>query len=129
MIRWEQMVMLGNPQYGVELQPIDFAMVARACGGIGLTVTEPKACGDIIEQALSAPGPVLVEAVVDPYEPPLPGKITTKQACVLRNHWPAANPKGCISQLQFSKTRLRSWSESCNRQNRTARRLGIPNSN
>jgi len=79
-IRWEQMVMLGNPEYGVELQPIDFAMVARACGGMGFTVTEPSACGDILEQALNVPGPALVEAVVDPYEPPLPGKIKPGQA-------------------------------------------------
>ena len=79
-IRWEQMVMLGNPEYGVELQPIDFAMFARSCGAVGLTVTEPKACGDIIEQALRAPGPALVEAIVDPYEPPLPGKIKPEQA-------------------------------------------------
>lgn len=79
-IRWEQMVMLGNPEYGIDLQPIDFAMFARACGGIGLRVTEPMACGDILEEALNAPGPVLVEAVVDPYEPPLPGKIKPQQA-------------------------------------------------
>ncbi|HTL16176.1 MAG TPA: thiamine pyrophosphate-dependent enzyme [Patescibacteria group bacterium] len=80
MIRWEQMVMLGNPEYGVELHPIDFAMFARSCGAVGLTISEPKACGDIIEQALSLPGPALVEAVVDPYEPPLPGKIKPEQA-------------------------------------------------
>ncbi|SPE55269.1 putative thiamine pyrophosphate-containing protein YdaP [Verrucomicrobia bacterium] len=79
-IRWEQMVLLGNPEYGVELQPIDFAMFARACGATGLSVTDPGACGTILEQALSTPGPALVEAVVDPYEPPLPGKIKPKQA-------------------------------------------------
>jgi pyruvate dehydrogenase (quinone) len=79
-IRWEQMVMLGNPEYGVELQPIDFAMFARACGAVGLTVTEPKACAEIIQQALDSPGPALVEAIVDPYEPPLPGKIKPEQA-------------------------------------------------
>ena len=79
-IRWEQMVLLGNPEYGVQLQPIDFAMYARACGAVGLKVTDPSACGDILEQALNTPGPVLVEAVVDPYEPPLPGKIKTDQA-------------------------------------------------
>lgn len=79
-IRWEQMVLLGNPEYAVELQPIDFAQVAKACGGIGLKVTEPAACGPILEEALNAPGPVLVEAVVDPYEPPLPGKIKAEQA-------------------------------------------------
>ena len=31
-IKWEQMVFEGNPQFGVELQPLDFAMYARACG-------------------------------------------------------------------------------------------------
>lgn len=79
-IRWEQMVLLGNPEYGVELQPIDFALYARACGAVGLTITDPSRCADILEQALNTPGPALVEAVVDPYEPPLPGKIKPEQA-------------------------------------------------
>ncbi|HKB93827.1 MAG TPA: thiamine pyrophosphate-dependent enzyme [Gaiellaceae bacterium] len=79
-IKWEQMVMLGNPEYGCELEPIDFAAFARACGGAGFTVDDPKQCGAVLEQALAAPGPALVQAVVDPYEPPLPPKITAKQA-------------------------------------------------
>jgi pyruvate dehydrogenase (quinone) len=79
-IKWEQMVFLGNPEYGVELQPIDFAMFARACGGEGLTIQDPADCGRIVEQALAAPGPVIVEAYVDPYEPPLPANITIEQA-------------------------------------------------
>ena len=40
-IKWEQMVFLGNPEYGVDLHPIDFAEFAHACGGIGFTVEEP----------------------------------------------------------------------------------------
>ena len=36
------------------------------------------------EEALATPGPVLVEAVVDPNEPPMPPKITLKQAAHLR---------------------------------------------
>jgi pyruvate dehydrogenase (quinone)/pyruvate oxidase len=79
-IKWEQMVFLGNPEYGVELQPIDFTLFARACGGQGLTIQEPGDCGKIVEQALNAAGPVLVEAYVDPYEPPLPANITLDQA-------------------------------------------------
>lgn len=79
-IKWEQMVFLGNPEYGVDLHPIDFAMVAQACGGTGLTIREPGDCGRIVEQALAAPGPVVVEAYVDPYEPPMPAKITPEQA-------------------------------------------------
>jgi thiamine pyrophosphate-dependent acetolactate synthase large subunit-like protein len=34
-IKWEQMVMEGNPEYGVELEPIDFAAIAKACGAAG----------------------------------------------------------------------------------------------
>jgi pyruvate dehydrogenase (quinone) len=80
MIKWEQMVFLGNPEYGCELQPIDFAAVARACGASGLTVEDPAECGAVLDQALATPGPVLVEAVVDPFEPPMPPKVTAKQA-------------------------------------------------
>jgi pyruvate dehydrogenase (quinone) len=79
-IKWEQMVFLGNPEYGVELQPIDFAAFAHACGGIGFTVEDPKDCGHQIEEFLNAAGPALLQAVVDPYEPPMPGKVTAEQA-------------------------------------------------
>jgi pyruvate dehydrogenase (quinone)/pyruvate oxidase len=80
MIKWEQMVFLGNPEYGGELQPIDFTAFARACGGAGFRVQEPLQCGPVLEQALATPGPVIVEAVVDPFTPPLPAKITLEQA-------------------------------------------------
>jgi pyruvate dehydrogenase (quinone) len=79
-IKWEQMVFLGNPEYGCELHPIDFAAFARACGGAGFTVDDAARCGEVLDQALATPGPVIVEAVVDPFEPPLPAKITTEQA-------------------------------------------------
>ena len=80
MIKWEQMVFLGNPEFACDLHPIDFAAFARACGGIGLSVDDPKDCGDVLDKALATPEPVLVEAVVDPYEPPMPPKIKPKQA-------------------------------------------------
>jgi pyruvate dehydrogenase (quinone) len=79
-IKWEQMVFLGNPEFGCELEPIDFAAFARACGGTGMTITDPERCGAQIDEALRTPGPVLIEAVVDPHEPPLPPKITAEQA-------------------------------------------------
>jgi pyruvate dehydrogenase (quinone) len=80
MIKWEQMVFLGNPEYGCELQPIDFAAFARACGATGFTVDDPKQCGAILDQAFAADGPVIVEAVVDPFTPPMPPKVTVEQA-------------------------------------------------
>lgn len=80
-IKWEQIVLLGNPEYGTSLEPnIDFAAFARACGATGFSVDNPKNCGSVVEEALRTPGPVVVEAVVDPNEPPMPPKITAKQA-------------------------------------------------
>jgi pyruvate dehydrogenase (quinone)/pyruvate oxidase len=79
-IKWEQMVFLGNPEYGCELHPIDFVAFARACGGTGFRVEDPAECGPVLDRALSLRGPVVVEAVVDPFEPPMPPKVTLKQA-------------------------------------------------
>jgi pyruvate dehydrogenase (quinone) len=81
-IKWEQMVFLGNPEYGVELHPINFAAFAQACGDTGYTLEDPADCGRIVQQALATPGPVGVEAVVDAYEPPLPAKVSAKQAAM-----------------------------------------------
>jgi pyruvate dehydrogenase (quinone) len=80
MIKWEQMVFLGNPEYGCDLQPIDFAAFARACGAVGYTVEDPAQCGAVLDQALATDGPVIIEAVVDPFTPPMPPKVTVEQA-------------------------------------------------
>jgi pyruvate dehydrogenase (quinone) len=79
-IKWEQIVFLGNPEFEVDLEPIDFAAFARACGAQGFTIEDPAECGPILEQALAVRGPVIVQAVVDPYEPPMPPKTTVAQA-------------------------------------------------
>jgi pyruvate dehydrogenase (quinone)/pyruvate oxidase len=80
MIKWEQMVFLGNPEYGCELQPIDFAAFARACGGAGFSVADPKDVNGVLDEAFATAGPVIVEATVDPFEPPMPPKISIDQA-------------------------------------------------
>ena len=80
MIKWEQMVFLGNPEFGCELQPIDFVAFAKACGGTGMAIEDPVDCGRILDRALATPGPVIVEAIVDPFTPPMPAKITLDQA-------------------------------------------------
>jgi pyruvate dehydrogenase (quinone) len=79
-IKWEQMVMEGNPEYGVELEPIDFAGIAKACGAAGYTIEDPEQAGPILRDALAHDGPVVVQAVVDPNEPPTPGNISSEQA-------------------------------------------------
>jgi pyruvate dehydrogenase (quinone)/pyruvate oxidase len=79
-IKWEQMVFLGNPEYVTGLQPIDFAAVARAFGVTSYTIRTQAEAAGVIASALAAPGPVLVEAIVDANEPPLPARVQAKQA-------------------------------------------------
>src|SRR5207249_11602969 len=87
MIKWEQMVFLGNPEYGCALQPIDFVKYAEACGAVGLRCEKPKEARRTLEEALTTARkhrrPVLVEAVVDPFEPPQPARVTLEQAAHL----------------------------------------------
>jgi len=101
-IKWEQMVFLGNPEYACDLQPIDFAAFARACGGTGFTIEDPAECGAVMQEALETPGPVLVEAVVDPFEPPMPPKVNVKQAA----HFAEALAKGEPNKSKIAITVL-----------------------
>jgi pyruvate dehydrogenase (quinone)/pyruvate oxidase len=82
MIRWEQMAFLGNPEYVVEFSPIDFAKYAEACGGRGYSIREPSEARSIISQAFSEKKPTIIEAYVDPFEPPMPPKVDMK---IIRN--------------------------------------------
>jgi pyruvate dehydrogenase (quinone) len=101
-IKWEQMVFLGNPEYACDLHPIDFAAFARACGAKGFTIEDPALCGDILDEALAAPGPAVIEALVDANEPPAPPKITARQAA----HFAEAMAKGTPNRGKIALTLL-----------------------
>jgi pyruvate dehydrogenase (quinone)/pyruvate oxidase len=77
MIRWEQMAFLGNPEYGIEFSPIDFVKIAEACGGKGFSITKIEEVKPVIHEAIMEDKvPVIVDAHVDPFEAPLPPKIS-----------------------------------------------------
>ena len=79
-IKWEQMVFEGNPEYQCDLLPIDFVALAKAVGAEGVRIDDPATAGEMFDKALAMPGPVIIEAVVDPYTAMLPPKITADQA-------------------------------------------------
>jgi pyruvate dehydrogenase (quinone)/pyruvate oxidase len=85
LIKWEQMLYLGNPEYGVDLHPVDFVKVAEACGGRGVRIEDPQHCRDQLKEALALPGPVLIECIVDPLEPPWPPTVTQEDIKKLGN--------------------------------------------
>lgn len=102
-IKWEQIVFLGNPEYGVELQPIDFARYAEACGGLGYSVQSPEDIRPVLEKALASRRPCVVEVTVDANEPPMPPKVTMKQA----EHFAQALLKGEPNGSQIALTLFR----------------------
>jgi len=99
-IKWEQMVFLGNPEYVCDLQPVDFAAVARGFGVAAFTIEEPGRCAAVLQEALQTPGPVLIQAVVDPNEPPMAPKTTFEQA----KHLAEALAKGTANRGQIART-------------------------
>jgi pyruvate dehydrogenase (quinone)/pyruvate oxidase len=102
-IKWEQIVFLGNPEYGCELHSINFAQYAEACGGLGLHVERPEEIRPALERAVAAGRPALVEVVVDPNEPPMPPKVTIEQAA----HFAEALAKGTPGGGQIALTIFR----------------------
>jgi len=102
-IKWEQIVFLGNPEYGCELQSCNFAKYAEACGGLGWTVERPEEIRPTLQHALSSGRPCVVEVVVDPFEPPMPPKVTAKQAL----HFAEALAKGQPSGGKIALTLFR----------------------
>ncbi|HJT86703.1 MAG TPA: thiamine pyrophosphate-dependent enzyme [Bryobacteraceae bacterium] len=100
LIKWEQMVFLGNPEYGVELAPVDFVKVAEGCGLRAVHIEDPKRCREQLQQALAMEGPVVIEAVVDPHEPPEPPMVTAEQT----RHLAEALARGDVNRTPIGLT-------------------------
>lgn len=79
-ILWEQLV-LGYPEFGVRFEErCYFAPWAKACGALGIQVDKANQLELAISEAFAYPGPALVDVAVNPYEPPMPAKVTYEQA-------------------------------------------------
>jgi pyruvate dehydrogenase (quinone)/pyruvate oxidase len=83
LIKWEQQIFLGNPEYGVELQSVDFVKVAEGCGLRATSIDHPDDCHAKLQDALEWDGPMLIECIIDPHEPPHPPAITRDQTKAL----------------------------------------------
>lgn len=85
MIKYEQEVM-GNAEFGTNLQNPDFARYADICGGAGYRVEQPDDIVPTLEKALAQKKPCIVDVVVDANEAPLPAKVTFAQATGYARH-------------------------------------------
>ena len=55
----------GMPGYGLDLQPVDYADVARACGLQGVTVETPEAFQQALKKSMEVEETTLIDARVD----------------------------------------------------------------
>jgi pyruvate dehydrogenase (quinone) len=101
-IKWEQIVLDANPEFGVDLQPIDFAKYAEAVGAAGFRIDDPRKAEGTLREALRHRGPAIIQAIVDKNEPPMPGRIKFNQAL----HFAEAMARGEKYRSQIAKTIL-----------------------
>lgn len=105
-IKWEQIVFLGNPEYVCDLQSIDFALYARACGGVGYTVKDPGDIRSTLEEALANGKPTVIDVYVDQNEPPMPSKTKAEQATKLAAALAKGTPGGGRIALTIFRDKL-----------------------
>jgi pyruvate dehydrogenase (quinone)/pyruvate oxidase len=92
-ILWEQMV-LGYPEHGVRFQrTMHFAPFASSCGALGIEVDQADGVEPAVRRALEHDGPALVDVMVNPDEPPMPGKVTYEQAKGFAQAWLRGQPR------------------------------------
>jgi pyruvate dehydrogenase (quinone) len=91
-IKWEQLAMEGNPEFGIDLQPIDFALHAQACGATGFTLEDPKNAPDVLRKALAHPVRQLSRLLW----------IRTSRRCPVISPWSRAftSPRRCYGETR-----------------------------
>jgi pyruvate dehydrogenase (quinone) len=75
-----EMQVAGLPDYATDFKHFNFANIASACGIQSLRVEEPGDVRDAVQQAIESKGPILVDAVTNPYELSMPPKVTREMA-------------------------------------------------
>lgn len=74
-----EMEQVGLPEFGTVLNNPDFAKVAEAIGMRGIRVTDPHEVDGAVAEAMTHPGPVLLDVLTNPNEIALPPKPTLEQ--------------------------------------------------
>ena len=99
-IKWEQLVMEAEPGVWRRTAAYRFRRLRALLRCSRVHYRTPEDAESILRQALAHPGPAMIEAVVDPNEPPLPGNISAEQAL----HFAEALAKGEKDGWKIIKT-------------------------
>lgn len=105
MIRWEQIAFLGNPEYGVEFTPIDYAKLTEVCGGKGYALREPAEVKTDNQKSIKREKTDIVEAYVDPFDLPMPPKVEAQFIRNLAESFAKGQPHSKVLDLLYLETR------------------------
>lgn len=87
LIKWEQMVFLGNPEYGVNFAPLDFVKFAEAAGARGMHINRNRIDLQMVKDMLDE------SSFEANHIPSAIGRAAAKVAATLRDHANAEHPK------------------------------------
>ena len=94
-IKWEQMVFLGNPEYGCRTCTRSTSRSSReACGGVGFTVEDPDDSARPRSSGLIAPGPAVLRSGRRSVRAADAAEGQRKQAAALRGGLDKGQPQG-----------------------------------
>jgi pyruvate dehydrogenase (quinone) len=107
-VTWEFRVIYGDPKFDAaqELPRVDFAKFARDLGLGGIRVEKAGDIDAAWRDALSADRPVVIDAITDPEEPPLPPHITLEEARKMAEAMLKGDPGRVPAMLQAAREKV-----------------------
>ncbi len=107
-VTWEQKVLAGDPRFETSqhIPPLHYARYAELIGLDGIRVEKPEDIDSAWDRALAGRRPVIIDALTDPNEPPLPPHITIEQAKKLASSLADAPSPGLAGALAAAKEKV-----------------------
>ncbi|MGZ4510038.1 MAG: thiamine pyrophosphate-requiring protein [Mycobacterium sp.] len=104
-VSWEQRAMAGNPKLHAsqDIPYVPFEQYAEMIGLRGIKVERSEQIADAWRQAFAADRPVVINALTDPEEPPIPPHVTFEQAKEMTMAFMKAPKDGLPGAVQAAK--------------------------
>jgi len=107
-VTWEFRVLYGDPKFQAsqDIPRVDFAKFAVDLGLGGVRLDRAADIEDAWRQALSADRPFVIDAIVDPEEPPLPPHIKLEEARMMAQAMLRGDPGRVPAMLQSAREKI-----------------------
>jgi pyruvate dehydrogenase (quinone) len=107
-VTWEFRVLYGDPKFQAsqDIPRVDFAAFARAQGLGGVRLEHAGDIESVLRDALNADRPVVVDAITDPEEPPLPPHIKLEQAKKMAESMLRGDPGRVPAMIQSAREKI-----------------------